>query len=120
MPEVKVMADFMFSKKIPNIIKNIMIKEYLNLRSIACDRLNGNFEEWNSEYSGTMPGEDLWSIQAKEYNEYIRSKEEPILEQINREANTILTEIHADEVGDLIAVCKYAKNLTMTVEITPI
>lgn len=109
-------AHYVFSKKAPKFVKEIMIKEYMKLRHTACDELNPHFDEWNSKYTGREPSEDVYSEQSKEYNDYIRVCEESILTQINKRHRTLLTEIHADEIGDLIAINKIARNLTMHLE----
>lgn len=111
---------YIFSEKAPKFVKKIMIKEYMELRSIACDELNPHFERWNSEYTGRDTSEDVYSEENKEYNDYIRSCEETILEQINKKHHTLLTEIHADEIGDLVAINKFRKKLFMRIELIPI
>lgn len=113
-------VDYIFSKNAPKFIMEIMIKEYTRLRHIACDRLNPLFDKWNAEYSGKEPTGDIYSEGFKEYNEYICSCEEPILKQINQENHTLMTELHADVVGDIIAVNKFCKDLTMHIEMEPL
>jgi len=111
---------YVFSKKAPKLVEEIMEKEYMKLRKIACDRLNPHFDKWNSEYSGKEPTEDPYSEDSMEYNKYICSCEEPILEQINREHFTLMTELHTDEIGDIIAVNRFCKDLTMHIEFEPV
>lgn len=113
-------VEFVFNRKLPQYIKNIMIKEYLKLRGMACDRLNSQYEKWNNEWTGEFPGEDIYSEKGRAYHEFIRSRQEPILEEINRVTRTIMTEIHSDEVCDLIATNKFIPGVTMVALLKPI
>lgn len=113
-------AIYIFSKEITKHRQNIMVAEYNRLRRIACDRINPLLKKWNEEYSGKKPDGDIYSETSREYNEYIRSKEETILDQVNSEVRTYFTEIHADEVGDLIGVNKKDPNLILRVEFEPV
>ncbi len=108
---------FNFSKEISKPRSNIMVKEYMRLRSVACDRINPCFERWNSEYTGKTPGDDIYSEESREYNDYIRSKMEPILRQVNKEVRTAFTYIAANEVCDLIGVSKRDPRLILSIDI---
>lgn len=114
-------VEFVFNRTgLPEFVKNIMIDEYTKLRHAACDQLNAKYEEWNEEWTGEFPGEDIYSEKGRPYHEFIRSKQEPILEDINRRYHTIMTEIHSDEVCDLIATNKFVPGVTMTAVLKPI
>ena len=45
-------AYFIFSKKVPKIVENIISREFLRLRHFAAEALNPHYKEWNSEFTG--------------------------------------------------------------------
>ena len=107
-------------KKIPmpKFAVNIFAKEYMRKRNAACDCLNPFYESWNSEYTGTEPDDDIYSEKSREYNEYIRAKQEPILELINRVYDSKLVKLHSDEICDLVGVLP--GGIIMTLHLVPI
>ena len=62
---------------VPQASKTVIEHCFLKLYNEACDRLNPNYETWNSAFDG--PGD------SKEYEDYIRGKQQPIIDQINKE-----------------------------------
>lgn len=70
---------------------NAVKAEYCRLRSIACDELNPHYDEWNKEFE-------------QEYCNFIRSKQEPILNAINaREATFVkLKSMEACDIGGIV------------------
>ena len=110
----KVIYDF--SKGTPKFIRHYMSKEFMRMRPFAVKALNPCFDKWNSEYSGTEPGPDIWSDQAKEYNNYICDKMRVVLDTVNKEHSKAFY-IDVDEIGDLICRSKLNKNWYLTLEL---
>ena len=107
-------AEFHFSKDVPEVIQNVMIDEYNKLRSIAVDRLNPCYEQWNKDYTEEVHGD-----YDPKYNGYIVSKQRPILEEVNKSTMTILTKLDCDEYCDIIGICKFDNELTINVTLKP-
>ena len=107
-------VQFNFSKQAPKMIQNIMIEEYNKLRSFAVDRLNPCYKQWNDEYTEEVHGE-----YDPKYNEYIASKQRPILEEVNSLNKTLFTRLDCDEYCDIIGVCKFDAELIMHVSLKP-
>lgn len=73
-------------------LKNKIEAEYSRLRSIACERINPNYERWNSEFDGPEPDADdeLADFGGAAYCEFIRSKQDKILNKINLKEATFV------------------------------
>lgn len=85
---------------------NAVKAEYCRLRRIACDELNPHYDEWNSEFGPhtTKEDDELSWAGGTEYCNFIRSKQEPILNAINaREATFVkLRSLEACDIGGIV------------------
>lgn len=81
---------FNYSKPIPFWMRPAVEREYLRLRSLACDELNPHYSEWNAEYSALNPEEivdpndELKDFGGTNYRRFINSKQQPIIDELNR------------------------------------
>ena len=81
---------FNYSKPIPFWMRRDVEREYLRLRSLACDALNQHYEEWNNEYATLHPAEivdpndELKDFGGSEYCRFLNNKQQPIIDEINR------------------------------------
>lgn len=81
---------FNYSKPIPFWMRPEVEREYLRLRSLACDELNPHYSEWNAEYNASHPdemidyGDPMDIFGGAEYCKFINSKQQPIIDEINR------------------------------------
>lgn len=81
---------FNYSKPIPFWMKPAVEREYLRLRSLAIEELNPHYSEWNAEYSASHPDEvvdyndPMEEFGGAEYCEFLNSKQQPIIDEINR------------------------------------
>lgn len=91
-------------------LKNMIESEYMRLRNIACDELNPHYEEWNTEFGFdkySIPEDDeLKDWGGTEYCNFIRSKQEPILQAINKKHSNGLVELCCDEICDICGLIK--------------
>lgn len=85
---------FNYSKPIPFWMRPAVEREYLRLRSLACDELNPHYSEWNAEYSASHPDEvvdhddPMEEFGGAEYCNFLNSKQQPIIDEINRKYAT--------------------------------
>lgn len=81
---------FNYSKQIPFWMRPGVEREYLELRGLACDALNPHYKEWNAEYNASHPDEvinyddPMEDFGGAEYCRFINSKQQPIIDEINR------------------------------------
>lgn len=81
---------FNYSRPIPFWMRPSVEREYLRLRSLACDELNQHYSEWNAEYSASHPDEvvdhddPMEEFGGAEYCGFLNSKQQPIIDEINR------------------------------------
>lgn len=91
-------------------LKNIIQNEYVRLRNIACDELNPHYEEWNKEFdldNYSIPEDDeLKEWGGTEYCNFIRSKQEVILQEVNKKHAKGIVELCSDEICDIGGVIK--------------
>lgn len=112
---------FIFSKKVPKFVENLMEKEFRRLRPYAVDALNPNFDKWNSEYDARLTGrnkeetEENWT----RYLKYINSKQREVLKQVNKAHPSALIKLDVDEDGDISARSRLG-NVLMTMHLIPI
>lgn len=91
-------------------LKNRIHSEYVRLRNIACEELNPHYEEWNKEFNldkYSIPEDDeLKEYGGTEYCNFIRSKQEPILQAINKKHSHGIVELCCDEICDICGLIK--------------
>lgn len=89
-------------------LKNIIQNEYVRLRNIACDALNPHYEEWNAEFGDhDIPEDDeLRDWGGTEYCNFIRSKQEVILQEVNKKYSKGIVELCSDEICDIGGIIK--------------
>ena len=91
-------------------LKEYIESEYVRLRNIACDELNPHYEEWNKEFdfdAYTIPDDDeLKEYGGTKYCNFIRSKQEPILQEINKKYSHGSVELYCDEICDIGGVIR--------------
>lgn len=90
------------------ILEEYIKSEFVRLRNIACDELNPHYEEWNTEFGDhDVPEDDeLKEYGGTEYCNFIRSKQEPILQAINKKHSHGLVELCSDEICDICGLIK--------------
>lgn len=83
-------AKFNYSKPIPFWMRPGVEREYLRLRSLAFDAINPHYSEWNAEYNASHPDEvvnqddPMEEFGGSEYCQFLNSKQQPIIDEINR------------------------------------
>ena len=89
-------------------LKNIIQNEYVRLRNIACNELNPHYEEWNAEFGDRdIPEDDeLKDWGGTEYCNFIRHKQEAILQEVNKKHAKGIVELCSDEICDIGGVIK--------------
>lgn len=90
------------------ILAELIKSEFVRLRNIACDELNQHYEEWNAEFGDhDVPEDDeLKNWGGTEYCNFIRSKQEPILQEVNRKHSKGIVELYSDEICDIGGVIR--------------
>lgn len=90
------------------ILDKLITSEFMRLRNIACDKLNPHYEEWNAEFGDhDVPEDDeLKNWGGTEYCNFIRSKQEPILQEVNKKYAKGLIELYCDEICDIGGVIR--------------
>ena len=82
MNNMKLVAEFNYSNPamafIPQKSKNAIESCFVKLYNEACNRINPCYEKWNADF-------DIRNHSEEEYNDYIRSKQQPVIDQINKE-----------------------------------
>lgn len=83
-------------------LKNVIESEYVKLRNIACDRLNDCYEKWNNEFDGPAieADDELAYCGGTAYCNYIRSKQQPILDEVN-EHHSRLVKLYSTKECDI-------------------
>lgn len=100
---------FNYSKPIPFWMRPGVEREYLRLRSLACDELNPLYSEWNAEYNASHPDEvidyddPMEDFGGAEYCSFINSKQQPIIDEINRKHANNRVRLCAMDSCDLAA-----------------
>jgi hypothetical protein len=94
-------------------LKDMIHSEYVKLRNIACEAVNPHLEEWNEEFNFdkySIPEDDeLKEWGGTKYCNFIRSKQEPILQEINKKYSTGVVELCCDEICDICGVIRATK-----------
>jgi hypothetical protein len=110
MAELLCTVHFKYSNEnIPEEIKKVLEKYFMCGRDIIVGMLNPHYEEWNALYNKEVTGED-----DMEYNEYIQTKQQAIIDRFNRMAkNSFHTavEFYSDEYADIAAKFKYNEEI---------
>ena len=90
------------------ILEELIKSEFVRLRNIACDELNPHYEEWNAEFGDHEVPEDdeLKNWGGTEYCNFIRSKQEPILQAVNKKHSKGIVELYSDEICDIGGVIR--------------
>ena len=82
MNNMKLVAEFKYSNPamafVPQASKTVIEHCFLNLYNEACNRINPCYEKWNAEF-------DIRNHTEEEYNNYISRKQQPVIDQINKE-----------------------------------
>lgn len=107
---------------LPDFVKDIIIKEFMQRREYAVEALNPHYEEWNKEFDTKYPDLDGTS---KEYGEFITSKQDEVLKTVNKRPvglnlTTIDTEKGTETAGDLICRLRQMNDITITLELMPV
>lgn len=112
---------FVFNKKLPEVIKDIISREFMRLRPFAVESLNANYGKWNDEYDGPIASDNdpLKDYGGTAYCEYICQKSRMVLEKVNRNHPSAFVKLDVQEFGDIIARTKIG-NVTMELELMPI
>lgn len=110
-------VEFTFSKRIPKLTQEIMTKDFMMLRNIACDELNPCYNAWNVEYDklgiDVDDGDPLSEYGGSAYCMFIQRKQMEILNKINEKAFSNVIILDVDEVGDIFGRCMFDRNLTV-------
>lgn len=90
------------------ILEELIKSEFVRLRNIACDELNQHYEEWNTEFGDhDVPEDDeLKNWGGTKYCNFIRSKQEPILQEVNKKHSKGIVELYSDEICDIGGVIR--------------
>ena len=106
---------FTFSKKVPKILEETMIHEFVRLRNVACNELNLHYEEWNSEFGDCKcdANDPLADFGGTDYCAFIHDKQKGILDKINQRNMSRLVELDNDKIGDIFARCKLDRSITV-------
>lgn len=120
--------DFVFtSDQLSDITKKCLIKDFVRLRDIACNKLNPHYEEWNDEFNNILtktvdPDDPLADYGGTEYCEFIRSKQMEIIEKINKRYAKRYIKLDTDLNGgcDIIGVAIKNPKLKMHLVLYPI
>ena len=98
---------FNYSKPIPFWMRPAVEREYLRLRSLACDELNPHYGEWNAEYSALYPEEivdlndPMEEFGGTRYCQFLNSKQQPVIDEINRKHANNRVRLYAKDSCDL-------------------
>lgn len=108
MVELKCNVKFNYDRPIPWWFERYVQDEYMKLRNIACGELNGNYETWNSEFEFEkydIPDDDeLKDFGGTEYCEFIRKKQEPIIESVNKRYSDGAVKLYSTRECDIGAI----------------
>lgn len=112
-------VNFHFTKEVNDILKNIMIKEYVYLRGKAIEILNDQYDKWNAEYGDVKITDD----NIGDYSAFICRKQKPILDMVNKAYGNecLLVELdnNKDALGDIMARSKFDKDLIVHATLQP-
>ena len=98
---------FNYSKPIPFWARPDIEREYLRLRSIACEELNKHYAAWNDQYNASHPDEvvndddPMKDFGGAEYCKFINNKQQPIIDEINRKYATGRIRLYPTKECDL-------------------
>lgn len=98
---------FNYSKPIPFWMRPGVEREYLRLRSLACDELNPLYSEWNAEYNASHPDEvidyddPMEDFGGAKYCRFINNKQQPIIDEINRKYATNRVRLYPTKECDI-------------------
>ena len=73
--------------------KQRIINEFVSLRHIFIERANSLYDRWNAAYTDPISGED-----DDAYNSYIREKQQPHIDAINKVAKTMGFAVRLDHL----------------------
>lgn len=94
-------------KKMPKNVKDYLIEEFVDRRSVFCDLVNPMYEEWNKEFDTIYPNTDGYS---KEYINFIADKQKEALEIANNKSiginEIILWQDIKENPGDIYGYVK--------------
>lgn len=113
-------AEFVFSKRIPKFVKDILIDEYVRLRGFACEALNPKYDKWNAEFKSVKIDENdgLIDFGGTEYCKFICQKSREVLREVNATHPSKFIYLDVDEVGDIVAKTK-DDSLTVSIILVP-
>jgi hypothetical protein len=106
-------------------LKDVIEHDYVKMRHLACDRLNGNYEKWNKEFEELKIERDkndpLYDFGGTEYCEFIRNKQQPIIDEVNSIAKGCVR-LYSTEECDLGGIVVFfGKEITrFDVELEPV
>lgn len=111
-------------REIP-MLKHIIEDDYVEGRSLACDQLNPNYEKWNKEFKELKivvdKNDPLYDFGGTKYCEFIRNKQQPIIDKINSMAMGCVR-LYSTEECDLGGIVVFGnKEITrFTVTLEPV
>lgn len=91
MIEIKCHVNFNYDRSVPAWLKKEANHDYMILRNLACEELNRHLEAWNEEFRNidnvsddVSDDDELKDFGGTKYCEFIRNKQTPIIDEINR------------------------------------
>ena len=100
-------------KLIP-FLKKAVEREYFALRHLAVRKLNGCYERWNNEYDGpdnVDESNELYDFGGTAYCDFIRKKQQPIIDDVNKSTDSKLVKLYSTEECDLGGVVTWKGNV---------
>lgn len=122
MYELLFRAKFVFNKKLPKFIEKAIIREYERLRPYAVDALNPHYDGWNTNFGVREVdiNDRLYDYGGTDYCNYIVLKAKEVIKQVNKDHPSSLITLDVDKIGDVIARCKFAKDVVMHLYLIPV
>lgn len=124
MNETNYKANFIFSKDVPYFIRTKAINEFVRVRGYAVDLLNPHYEEWNAQFNAEMhevyENDELDYLGGKAYVEFITKKQREVIDRVNKKHLSTFIDLDIDEECDIIGRCKFDKDITVSLYLTPI
>lgn len=104
--EIRCTVEYVYSVEgIPDCIKKFLENQFMSARNEAIKLLNPKYEEWNEEYGKEIVTDD----DLKEYNHFIQSKQNEILDAFNKTWFGPV-KLYADEDADIAGKFKVFGN----------
>ena len=124
MSETLYNVKFYFSKELPEFVKTMVGNEFVKVRNYGCEALNSHYEEWNAQFNAetheVYENDEFADYGGKAYLEFINNKQRAVLTQVNKKYPSKLVELDVNEYGDMIARCKFDRDITVSIGLIPV